>query len=388
MPGFEIFGREEKKAIIDLLDNNGGVLFAHGFDNIRNGIYKVREFEKNFSDKLNIKYAQAVTSGSSAIKVGLKALGVKSGDEVITQSHTFVATVEAILECGAKPVIVDIDESLNMSPDAFENSITEKTKVVIPVHMAGVSAKMNEIKKIAKKYKIKILEDTAQACGGTFRGKYLGTLGDIGAFSFDAGKTLITGEGGMVITNNRKLYTQARAYHDHGHEYSQTKGRAIEKAIRTGFNYRMTEVQAAIGLVQLSKLDSLIKLQVNNKKIIKTALQNLPIRFREIPNPEGDIGDSVIFFTETKKQAIEIVKKLLENGIGTKNLPDALKWHFAKYWKHMFKEYNFYNDNKNHWKKSEKILSCAIAIPVMAKMGQKQQIKIIDTLVKIIKSCV
>ena len=187
MPGFEVFGAEERDAINELFDLNGGIIFAHSFDAMRKGVYRVREFETAFALRMGIKYAQAVSSGSTALKTALKALGIKRGDEVITTAFTFVATVEAILECGARPVIVDINETLNISPEAFEEAITSKTKVVIPVHMMGVSAQMDEIMYVAKRNNLKVLEDTAQGLGGTYKGRTLGTIGDMGAFSLDAG---------------------------------------------------------------------------------------------------------------------------------------------------------------------------------------------------------
>ena len=139
MPGFELIGEEERAAVNELFDD-GGVLFAHAFDGVRNGRFRVREFEEQFADYLGVKYAQAVSSGTAALKVALVALGVKPGDEVITQAFTFVATAEAILDVGAKPIFINIDETLNMDPNELENVITEKTKAIIPVHMLGVAA--------------------------------------------------------------------------------------------------------------------------------------------------------------------------------------------------------------------------------------------------------
>ena len=249
MPGFEVFGKEEQEAINELFEINGCVLFAHGFNDIRNGVFRVREFEKAFAEKMSVPFAQAVSSGSSALKVALKALGINKGDEVIAPAFTFVATIEAILEVGAVPVIADINDTLNICPKSFENSITDKTKAVIPVHMMGSPAEMDQIIYISKKHKLKVLEDNAQACGGTHNGHLLGTIGDMGTFSLDASKTITTGEGGMVVTSKNSLFLRARSYHDHGHEYSNDLQRGEENALLTGFNYRMTELQATIGLI-------------------------------------------------------------------------------------------------------------------------------------------
>ena len=385
MPGFEVVGKEEQEAVNEIFTKSNGVVFAHGFDALRDNIFRVRDFEKEVATKVGSTYAQAVSSGSTALKVALKAMGVKVGDEVITQSFTFVATVEAILEVGATPVIVDIDKTLNMSPQAFKDAITDKTKVVIPVHMLGVTAQMDEIVSIAKENNILVLEDTAQGLGGKFDGKALGTIGDVGTYSFDGGKTVICGEGGMVVTNDKEIFVTARAYHDHGHEYSTTKGRGVEEALCTGFNYRMSELQGAFALAQFKKLDYILESQKANQKKLKDAIADIGFEFRTIPDIDGDIGDSIVFYLDSKEDARKFAKKMAKEGLGTKNLPDAIKWHFAKYWQHMFREYNFYNDGKNHWEKSDDILSRSIALPIMVKMSDKEIENIASKLIKIAK---
>jgi len=217
MPGWEIIGEEERRAVNDVFDN-GGVLFRHSFVAIRNNMYKVKDFEIAFAKHVGASYAHAVTSGSAALKVALKAIGVGPGDEVITQCHTFVATVEAIIECGATPVLTDVDYTLNMDPEDLKRKITPRTKAIIPVHMLGVAARMDVITEVAAQHGLLVLEDAAQACGGTYQGRHLGTIGNAGTFSFDHGKILTTGEGGMVVTSDEKLYLNARIYADHGHE--------------------------------------------------------------------------------------------------------------------------------------------------------------------------
>lgn len=385
MPGFELVGKEERDAVNEIFDKSNGVVFAHGFDELRNNIFRVRDFEKEVALKFGASYAQAVSSGSTALKVALKALGVKPGDEVITQSFTFIATVEAILEVGATPVIVDIDKTLNMCPNSFENAITKKTKVVIPVHMLGVTAQMDKIVNISKKNNILILEDSAQGLGGKFNGKYLGTIGDVGTYSFDGGKTIICGEGGMVVTNDKNKFITARSYHDHGHEYSDTLGRGVENALCTGFNYRMSELQAAFGLAQFKKLDYILQNQKINQIKLKNAISDIGFEFRDIPDEEGDIGDSLVFYLDTKEQADSFLNKMKAASLPTKNLPDAIRWHFAKHWQHIFKEYSIYNDGKNHWEKSDEILSRAIALPIMVNMTDDQIQDISKKLLRIAK---
>jgi len=376
MPGFELMGEEEKKALLEIFEQSGGVLFAHGFDDKREGIFRVREFERKFAGRFNVKYSQAVASGTAALKVALKALGVKPGDEVITQAFTFVATVEAILDCNAVPVIVDVDETLNMSSKSLKKAISAKTKVVIPVHMLGVSAEMNEILSLCKERRISILEDNAQSCGGTYNGRYLGTIGEVGCFSFDFGKIITSGEGGMVVTNKEDYFIKARSYQDHGHEYSKTLSKGKEAALMPGFNFRMSEMQAAVGMVQLGKLDRIIERQRANKRSMKEFLlqnqQKLQIHFRKISDEKGDIGDALIFFVGSKKRALEIASRLLQANISPKNLPGALRWHFAGEWDHIFGNHPYYSsDWKTRWDKSRELLEQAIALPVFVKDDEK-----------------
>lgn len=384
MPGFEVVGQEERDAVLEVFDKYGGVLFAHGFDAMRGGSFKVRELEAAFAKRIGVTHAQAVSSGSAALKVAMDAMGIGRGDEVITQAHTFVATVEAILMCGATPVIVDVDDTLNMDPKALEAAITDKTKAIVPVHMMGVPADMDPIMAVAKKHGIKVLEDSAQGTGGTYKGKPLGTIGDVGSFSLDAGKVIQCGEGGMIVTNDKATYELARGAHDHGHEYSTTLGRGQEGAVCTGFNFRMSELQAAVGLAQLGKLDMILNANRTNKKKIKDGLADLPIRFRTLPDAEGDVSDSVIFFLENRDVTAKFVKRMGEEGLGTKNIPDALMWHFAGNWGHMYRQYGFYEDTfQTQWQKTDDLLQTSIAIPVMVKWDDAVIDRWVSTLNKI-----
>ena len=293
MPGFEIIDKKERLAV-EKIFKEGGVLFAHGFDRLRKKFH-VREFEDILSKKFKSKYCLAVTSGTAAIKIGLKSLGVKRGDEVITQSFNFVATVEAIIETGATPIIANVDKTLNIDIKDVKRLITKKTKVILPVHMLGVAADMNAVNRLAKRHKLKVLEDNCESIGGKYNKKFLGTLGDVGALSFDFGKIITTGEGGMVLTNKKQFDKYAREYHDHGHENNPLFPRGRDTKKISGFNYRMTEMQAAVGKVQLKKLDKIIK---NNKKRYITLEKQLKKRFeiRKITPLCSPIYDAFIFF--------------------------------------------------------------------------------------------
>ena len=374
MPGFEIIDKKEKKAITNLFDE-GGILFAHGFESLRKKFH-IREFEENFSKRMGCKYSLAVTSGTAAIKIGLKALGVKAGDEVITQSFNFIATIEAILDLDAIPVMININKDLNMDLLELKKKITKKTKVILPVHMLGNSCEMNKILDISKEYNLKILEDNCESIGGKYKNKNLGTLGDIGVFSFDFGKTITTGEGGMLVTNKKKYYNYCNEYHDHGHQNLKKFSRGNDRAKIPGFNYRMTEMQGVIGKVQLKKLDRIL---IENKKryqaLERKIYQKFDLRKATILSEESY---DVLIIKNINNLSLKkkILNVLLQNNFGTKNLPGAIRWHCAYYWSHAIgltvAKQSF---------KTKKILEESIAIPIWLKKSVNSY-KILGELLK------
>lgn len=386
MPGSELIGEEERKAVNEVFDS-GGQFYRYGFKNFEDA--RVRKFERRFAQELEAKYAHAVTSGTAALKVGLEALGIGRGDEVITQCFTFVATVEAIIECGAVPVVCNINGTLNMDPKDLEACITPRTKAIIPVHMLGGPCQMDEIMAIAKKHNLKVLEDTAQGVGGRYKGKTLGTIGEVGTFSFDVGKALTTGEGGMVVTNDEKLYLKARAYGDHGHEQNPNFPRGQDTRSAGGFNYRMFELQGALGLAQIEKLDYILKTQKKNKKMIKDGIRDIPgIRFREFADESGDTADTLVFTLESKEKASAFNKKFMEKGYWTKLLPESITWHFAGTWEHMLHNYDQYKgkDLMKLWGKSASLLNSSIAMPVLVKYKEEDIKKLVATIKEICSS--
>jgi 8-amino-3,8-dideoxy-alpha-D-manno-octulosonate transaminase len=334
MPGFEIFGDEEKKEILEVLDT--GVLFRYEFGEQRRGGYKVRELEENFAAYCGAKYAQAVTSGTAALKVALTAMGVGPGDEVITQGFTFVATWEAVFDVGAVPVFAEIDETLNLDPADLEKKITPRTKAIIPVHMMGAPARIADIKAIADRHGIPVLEDTAQAAGGRLQGRHLGTFGKCGTFSFDAVKTMTTGEGGMIITDDEALWRAMSEYHDHGHDHAVNPGgRGGEGRRFVGFNFRMMELQGAIGLAQLRKLDGMITAQKKTKAALKAAAANIPgVSFRKILDEAGDSATFFAFFLPDAETTRKVNGVLRENGAGAIYFAENT-WHYYPKWEHL-----------------------------------------------------
>tara|TARA_B100001250_G_C19816762_1_gene798846 strand:+ start:3969 stop:5111 length:1143 start_codon:yes stop_codon:yes gene_type:complete len=357
MPGWEIIDKNEKKALASLIDE-GGVLMAHGL-NTRRKSFHVRDFESKAKKFFKSKNALAVSSGTAAIKIALKALGVKKGDKVITQAFNFIATIEAILDLDAKPIIVNVDKSLNMCPIDLEKKTNRQIKAIIPVHMLGVPVKMDKILKIAKKFKIPILEDNCEAVGAKYKKKYLCNFGQAGVASFDHAKTITCGEGGMIFSNNKKIDKFCREYHDHGHENNPTLPRGMDSRKIYGFNFRMTELQGVVGKVQLKKINFILN---ENEKRYMAIKQNLSkiIEVREIPNFSKPIFDTFIFFIKNKQQKIKIIRYLNKIGIGTKNLPDAIKWHCASYWDHALPQ-----NEIRHSKKTLKILKQSISIPIL-----------------------
>jgi len=334
MPGYEIIGEEEKKEILEVLTNK--VVFRYGFDAERKGVYKVATFEKEFAKYCGVDHALAVSSGTAALRVALAALGISPGDEVITQGFTFVATWETILDSGAIPAFAELDQTLCLDPADVAKKITSKTKAIIPVHMCGAQARIPEILKLADRHGIPVIEDTAQSCGGRLQGKALGSFGKMGCFSFDSVKTVTAGEGGMVITNDKALYTKASEYHDHGHDHNPRVSRGLEKRNFIGVNFRMSELQGAVALAQLRKLESVIlPAQSKNKARIKEALAKIDqITFREIPDPEGDTATFVTFFLPTAQKAKAFNKAMADAGAGAIYWYENY-WHYYEQWEHL-----------------------------------------------------
>jgi dTDP-4-amino-4,6-dideoxygalactose transaminase len=226
---------------------------------------KVKKFEENFKKYVAAKNAVALNSGTAALHLAYQVAGLKKGDEVITTSMTFVATVNMLLVLGLKPIFVDIeDKTLNMNVDLIEKNITKKTKAIVPVHFAGRPVRMDVIQKLAKKYKLKVIEDAAHAIGGKYKGKMIGSMSDVTCFSFHPMKNITTGEGGMLTTENSRFAREARALRFHGIDkeawarYSK-KGVPFYDVTSCGYKYNMLDIQAAIGLHQLDRLNEFNK---------------------------------------------------------------------------------------------------------------------------------
>jgi len=328
-PGGLLIGEEEKAAVMEVLDSQS--LFRHyGPRPLR----KVAQFERAFAQAVGARHAVGVTSGTAALMTALAALGVGPGDEVIVPTYTWVATINAVVHLGAVPVFVDIDDSLTMDPAKLEAAVTPCTKAILPVHMRGAGADMGPILDLAARHHLYIVEDTAQAVGGRYRGRRLGTLGAIGAYSLQYHKVITTGEGGMVVTDDPALWERAVRYHDQGSARMEELDETIPAGnpLMIGINFRMNEITGAIGLVQLGRLDWIIERMRAHKAAVLDGMRGLPgVTIRRLPDPEGDTGATLMFFLPTDEQASAFSKALAAEGIRTEvawNSGQHVYYHF------------------------------------------------------------
>ena len=333
MPGFELFGDLERKEVNDVLNN--GVLMRYGFDGMRHGHWKAKELERELEAVFKTKHAQLVSSGTAAVTVALAAAGIGAGDEVIMPTFTFVASFEAIMSVGAIPVLVDIDHTLCLDPKSVEAAITSKTKAVMVVQMCGSMGNMDAILQVCENHKLLLIEDACQAIGGSYHGKPLGSIGNLGCFSFDFVKTITCGEGGAVITNNKEFYINADHYSDHGHDHVGND-RGAETHPFLGYNYRISELHAAVGLAQIKRLPEFLAIQKKNYHIIKDALSTIPqVTFRTVPKGGEENYGFLNFFLPDLDTARKVSSLFKENGIdGCFHYFDN-NWHYYRKWEHL-----------------------------------------------------
>ncbi|MBK7432878.1 MAG: DegT/DnrJ/EryC1/StrS family aminotransferase [Chitinophagaceae bacterium] len=334
MPGYEFFGAEERKHVNDVMET--GILMRYGFDGPRKGIWKAKELEAAICSTFGAKHAQLVSSGTAALTTALSALGIGYGDEVIMPSFTFVASFEAVLSVGAIPVMVDVDDTLTLNPEAVRIAITSKTKCVMPVHMCGSMADMDALQTICKEHNLILLEDACQSIGGTYKGKKLGTIGDAGTFSFDFVKTITCAEGGAVMSNRDDVYISSDGYSDHGHDHlGVDRGADLHPFI--GYNFRISELHAAIGLAQIQKLDTFLSIQKKNHTALKAMLASIPeVSFRRIPDPAGDSCTFLSWFLPTEEMTRAVVAELKAQGILAGNFYwFDNNWHYIRKWDHL-----------------------------------------------------
>lgn len=304
-----IMGNEEIKAVVSVIEHNQLTSAAS------KGGVKVQAFEKAICDFTGAKYAIAVNSGTAALQASLIAIGIEPGDEVVLPSFTFVATANAVKAVGAKPVFVDIEPyDYTMSPFDLQKKITNKTKAIIPVHLYGHSCGMDTIMDIAKYFNLPVIEDAAQSLGTIYKGKHTGTIGTLGCYSFYPGKIITTGEGGVIVTNKKTLRDKLLMIRNHG----MVKG--YDSKI-LGLNLRMTEMSAAIGVVQMKRLPVFIKRRRENalylsQLLAKVAIDNEYEIIHPVEHKHEARNQALFTITTQEKKRDKIVKALNNEGIG------------------------------------------------------------------------
>lgn len=333
MPGTELFGSEERKEILDVVDN--GVLFRYGHDQQRNGRWKAREFEAEVRKLTGAKYAHAISNGSAAIAIAMAACGIGAGDEVIVPPFTFIASIEAVLFIGAIPVFAEIDETLCLSAEGIRKVATPKTKAVCLVHMCGGMADMDAIMKVTEELNLVLVEDAGQAFASTYKGKAIGLFGKAGSYSFDFFKIATAGEGGIFVTDDEATYKLADAYSDHGHNH-EGNNRGMEQHPVLGFNYRISELHAAVGLAQTRKVPQIREANQKHKKMLIDILsQTEGISFARVADPSGDSATFLNFFLPDTETAGRTVAELNKAGIGGFNYWYTNMYHFINQWDHL-----------------------------------------------------
>lgn len=317
---------------------------------------EVKRFEKKFARFTDSKYAVGVSSGLSALELGMRALGIGPDDEVITPVNSFIASSSAISFTGAKPVLVDCEEtSFNIDPKKIEEKITTKTKAIMPVHLYGRPAEIDQILKIAKKYKLYILEDACQAHGAKYKGRKVGSIGTFGAFSFYPGKNLgAYGDGGIITTNDERLtqivksmrnYGQAKKYH---HEF-------------LAWNSRLDTIQAAVLLVKLKYLNTWNKTRLKNAYTYNKLLKGLPVITPEIPKDSTHVFHLYIIRTTKRDQLADYLNK---NGISTGlHYPIPI---------HLQKAYEILGYSKGDFPVAEKMASEILSLPIFPELKEAE----------------
>jgi len=384
MAGAEVFDNEEIQAVADVI--NRKMIHRYGSIDSRKDIYRVEEFEREAARLAGSKYALGVSSGTAALITALKCAGVKPGDEVITTPFTFIASIEAIVACDAVPILGDIDETLSLDPNCVEKLISPRTAAILPVHMFGCAADMDRFLEIGKKHQLPVIEDACEVVGGTYKSRWLGSMGLCGTWSFDPNKSLTVGEGGIILTNDEKLYKKMEYYHDHGHVHSKEHDRGADVKCGFGVNYRLSEVQGALGLVAFKKMPLILgKMRASKKKILD-AVASTGLRARPMNDPAGDTATHVIFLLPTAAAAKKFQQASKEAGCPCGIISENT-WHYAKNWQALEEigEKEFFGTRTPSYMpetmaKSEAILSRAVMFGLNIEMSDAALDKMVSAI--------
>lgn len=340
--GSEALGAEEKARVLQVLEKKR--IFRYLPDGLETS--EAAALEEEYKRFVGTDYALAVNSGTSALICALIAVGVGPGHEVIIPAYTWVATAAAVAVVGAVPVLAEVDSSLTLDPQDLEAKITSRTKAVIVVHMRGISAAMDEILAVAQKHNLMVIEDVAQANGGTYRGRPLGSLGHVGCFSLQQSKVIAAGEGGMLVTNSEELWQRAVLYHDGaGYQF-----RFLERKIPAfpGQNYRLTELQAALSLGQLEKMPDLVRATRENKRKLVERLRNQEkIELSPVFGTERDLGVSLIFYVADEEKA-----RLTAQALTAEGIPAFQVWDRRARDQHIYVNWEFLMAKRDPWGRS------------------------------------
>jgi dTDP-4-amino-4,6-dideoxygalactose transaminase len=347
-------GREELWEIIDMWDFSPGnkekikaVLASdanlqgpHLFRYYNPKPSRVAAAEQAMRELIGAKHCLAVNSCTSALVAAYRALGIGAGDEVIVPAYTFFATAATVVGVNAIPVIVEVDDSLNLDPEAVERAITPRTKVIAAVHMRGAPAQMDGLLDLAKRKGLPLLEDVAQAGGGSFHGQRLGSLGTIGCFSFDYYKVVVSGEGGFLTTDDEWLYTRAQSWHDTAACWRPDRfaRERREGELFAGENYRMSELEGAVALAQIRKTDAMLAGYRRAKKLIKDGIDKSPcVQFRRLTDEQGDTAICLILFLPNSEVTRKAIEALHAEGVPAGGVYDSKvrDWHIYTYWEHI-----------------------------------------------------
>jgi 8-amino-3,8-dideoxy-alpha-D-manno-octulosonate transaminase len=341
MSGHYLIDAREQAAVNEIFTSQGCVLFSHGFDQRRQGRYLIRETEQALSMQLfNRQHVHLVNTGTAALKVSLRAhehLMDRRFRRIVTQSFNFIAAAEVIFDIGAEPLICASDATLNMSPKALEDMLRsdEHIDAVIATSMLGVHPDLKALYEVTQRYGVPLVLDACEALGSDFADQNITELADSIVYSFDFGKTITCGEGGAVVTRDSRLSRAIAAYKDHGHRNLPGVARNLDEAMLPGFNYRMTEMQAAVLKVQLDKLPTVLRLQRERYHALASWLEQSGLHQRCEPAQHLAQLDN-LFLVELESNQQQALKDCLaRHGIGMKNVPDALKWHCAYHWNHI-----------------------------------------------------
>ncbi|MHB8952657.1 MAG: DegT/DnrJ/EryC1/StrS family aminotransferase [Pirellulaceae bacterium] len=310
--GPQYYDDVEKQELIDVLDSRSPFRWR-GEDS------KVLQFERAYAQHLGVKFALGVTSGTTALYTAMAALQIGPGDEVILPAWTWYADYDAIVLCGALPVFAEIDESFAIDPRDIEARITPRTKAIVACHLQGTPADLDPILEIARKHNVRVLEDCAQCAGGRYKGKYVGTIGDIGINSFQLSKTITAGEGGAVTSNDPELFERAVRFHDVGvirSPYEENLGGGLLTAF-AACNFRMNEFTGAVLKGQLTKLETICKNLRANARMVREGIADLPgLKLRKTADVDGDLGVGVFLEFASNEMRDDFLRAMRAEGVG------------------------------------------------------------------------